>query len=79
MDDPNELPQVIVGTCGCLLPTDTKPAAYKFVATPTGDKRVAVYACTEHTRLGAQSGPRQAAPPPPNYPQTVGRWALGPP
>jgi hypothetical protein len=44
MDDPTELPQVIVGTCGCLLPTDSKPVGYVFKATAVGDQRVAVYA-----------------------------------
>lgn len=68
MDDISELQQVIVGTCGCLLPTDTKPAGFRFVQTPIGDKRVAVYACAEHTRLGPHSGSEQPAPlpPPPN-------------
>jgi hypothetical protein len=59
--DPEELPQVIVGTCGCLLPTDSKPAGYRFAATPTGDKRVAVYCCAEHNRLGAHSPSAQPA------------------
>lgn len=62
MIDTEELPQVIVGTCGCLLPTDTKPAGYRFVATPTGDKRVACYACAEHTRLSALTAPEPPAP-----------------
>jgi hypothetical protein len=61
MDD-SELPQVIVGTCGCLLPTDSKPAGYVFRMTPTGDKRVAVYACAEHTRLGPLNGSGTPAP-----------------
>jgi hypothetical protein len=48
-----ELSQVIVGACGCVLPADTLPAGFRFVATATGDKRVLVYACAEHTRLTA--------------------------
>lgn len=40
MDDPTELPQVIVGTCGCLLPTDTKPAGYVFKVSQVPNKRL---------------------------------------
>src|SRR5450759_3504867 len=47
-----ELPQVIVGACGCVLPADALPAGFRFVATPTGDKRVAVYCCDEHNKAG---------------------------
>jgi hypothetical protein len=57
-----ELPQVIVGACGCVLRADSLPAGFRFVATPTGDKRVSVYACSEHTRLGALSPSSQPAP-----------------
>lgn len=62
MVDIEELPQVIVGTCGCLLPTDSKPAGFRFVLTPTGDKRVAVYCCAEHNRLGAPSPSAEPVP-----------------
>jgi hypothetical protein len=48
--DPPELPQVIVGACGCVLRADSLPVGYRFVATGTRDKRVMVYACPEHTR-----------------------------
>ena len=44
-----------------LLPTDTKPAGVRFVATPTGDKRVAVYACTEHNKTQGEPVLKQRA------------------
>jgi hypothetical protein len=43
-----ELLQVIIGACGCVLPADTLPVGFRFVATATGDKRVLVYCCPEH-------------------------------
>jgi hypothetical protein len=46
-----DMPEVRVGACGCVLRADALPIGFRFVATPTGDKRVAVYACAEHTRL----------------------------
>jgi hypothetical protein len=51
--DPPELPQVIVGACGCVLPTNSLPVGFRFAVTATGDKRIAVYACREHTRISA--------------------------
>lgn len=60
MDYDPELPQVIVGTCGCLLPTDSKPVGFRFVATPTGDKRVALYVCREHDKTKAPLEPTEA-------------------
>jgi hypothetical protein len=51
--DPPELPQVIVGACGCVLRADSLPVGFRFVATGTGDKRVMVFACAEHTHLSA--------------------------
>jgi hypothetical protein len=54
-----ELPQVIVGTCGCVLPADTLPVGFRFVATATGDKRVLVYCCPEHNLTKTQPKKRK--------------------
>jgi hypothetical protein len=51
--DPPDLPLVIVGACGCVLRADSVPVGVRFVLTSTGDKRVLVYCCPEHTRLNA--------------------------
>jgi hypothetical protein len=61
--DAPELPQVIVGACGCVLPTNSLPVGFRFVATATGDKRIAVYACREHTRISALTSPAPKAKP----------------
>jgi len=62
MDDPNELlPQVRIGTCGCILPGDAKPVGYVFKATQFGDVRQPVFACPGHTHLGPLSTPAQPA------------------
>jgi hypothetical protein len=46
-----DLPQVIVGACGCVLRADSLPVGFRFVSTPTGDKRQGVYACPAHSHL----------------------------
>jgi hypothetical protein len=57
MVDPDQLHEVRIGSCGCVLPTDALPVGFRFVTTITGDKRVLVYACPEHDR----TRPREAA------------------
>jgi hypothetical protein len=56
VDDTTELPQVRVGSCGCALPLDSVPVGFRFVLTPTGDRRVAVYVCREHDRTASAPG-----------------------
>jgi hypothetical protein len=56
-----DLPQVIVGACGCILPATALPVGFRFVATSTGDKRQLVYGCPEHTHTGALTASKQPA------------------
>ncbi len=56
-----EMPRVRIGVCGCVLPAETEPVGFRFVATPTGDARVLVYACDEHNRTKAPAPKRGRA------------------
>ncbi len=51
--DPPELPLVRVAHCGCILPADIPPVGYRFAKTASGDARVMVFACSEHTKLAS--------------------------
>lgn len=39
----DELPQVRIADCGCVLLADAKPIGYRFKLTTLGDVRVSVY------------------------------------
>jgi hypothetical protein len=48
---PPELPMVRIADCRCILSVDIPPIGFKFVSTPTGDRRQLVYGCPAHTHL----------------------------
>jgi hypothetical protein len=47
MDD---LPQVRIADCGCILPASVGPVGISFKQTPTGDARVLIFCCSEHDK-----------------------------
>ena len=57
-----ELREVRIAACGCVLSADVPPIGFRFVATPTGDKRVMVFCCREHDRTSALSPSPQPTP-----------------
>jgi hypothetical protein len=50
----DELPQVRIADCGCVILADAKPVGYRFKATPQGDARMSVYACPQHDHTRRQ-------------------------
>ncbi len=48
---PPELPLVRIADCRCIVSAGIPPVGFRFVSTPTGDRRQLVYGCPAHTYL----------------------------
>jgi hypothetical protein len=54
MVDPNDLIEVRIGACGCVLRADLPPVGFRFVKSAVGDVRQPVFACERHYYPGSE-------------------------